>query len=330
MRHPSIAVVIPTYNAERFIGETLTAALSQTRPPDEVIVVDDGSADATLDELQRFRGETRILTQPNRGAGGAYTRGFAAASSDYVARCDADDIWEPTKLARQAESIAEHPRIDIAFAGAVNFGDVDLEAWRGLWDPPPEQGLLDPGRFAPYLYQFDCICASTAIVRKRLFERLGGFVTPHPCEDYDYWLRALKVGATFFYDPAVLVRYRRHSQSVTSDLLRMYRATYQVHQWHVDLVDDLRFVRKVLADDRYRIARWLFENDHPRRARRAFVASLRHGLAVREVGWSLALCAPERHQRKIIEGVTSLKHAVGGFAAVPTLQAPRTPGPEAA
>lgn len=322
MRHPSIAVVIPAHNAERFIAETLTAVLSQTRPPDEVIVVDDGSTDSTLDELQRFRHETRVITQPNRGAGGAYTRGFSAASSDYVARCDADDLWEPTKLARQADSLAEHPGIDVAFAGAVNFGAVDFEAWEGHWDPPPDQGLLDPRRFARHMYRTDCVCASTAIVRRRLFERLGGFVTHHPCEDYDYWLRALKAGASFFYDSAALVRYRRHSQSVTSDLLRMYRGTYQVHKWHVDLVDDLRLVRKVLADDRYRIARWLFENGQPRRARRAFVASLRHGPAARELGWTLALCAPERRQRQIVERLTSVKHAVGQRAAAPKLHAP--------
>jgi teichuronic acid biosynthesis glycosyltransferase TuaG len=312
MRRPSIAVVIPAYNAERFIAASLNAVLSQTRPPDEVIVVDDGSTDSTLDELQRFRHEARILTQSNRGAGGAYTRGFAAANSQYVARCDSDDVWEPTKLERQASTLSDHPSIDIAFSGAVNFGAADLPAWNGLWDPPPDRGLLDSRRFARHMYRYCSICASTAIVRRSLFELLGGFVTHHPCEDYDYWLRSLKAGATFFYDPAILVRYRRHSDSVTSDLLRMYRATYQVHTWHVDLVDDRRLVREVLAQDRYLIAQWLFENDHPRRARRAFAASFRLGPAVRELGWLLALCAPERHQRQIVERLTSLKHAVCG------------------
>jgi len=313
MRPPSIAVVIPAYNAERFIAESLNAVLSQTRPPDEVIVVDDGSTDSTMDELQRFRHETRIFTQSNRGAGGAYTRGFAAASSQYVARCDADDVWEPIKLERQLGTLVDHPSIDVAFTGALNFGPADLPAWEGPWHPPPDKGLLDRRRFARHMYRYCFICASTAIVRRSLFDRLGGFVAHHPCEDYDYWLRALKVGATFFYDPAILVRYRRHSGSVTSDLLRMHRATYQVHRWHVDLVDDRRLVREVLAEDRYRIAQWLFEIGHPRRARRAFVASFRKGPAVRELGWALALCAPERHQRQVVERLTSLKHAFAGL-----------------
>jgi glycosyltransferase involved in cell wall biosynthesis len=319
MRRPSITVVMPAYNAERFIAESLNAVLSQTRPPDEVIVVDDGSTDSTLDELQRFCHETRIITQSNAGAGGAYTRGFATASSQYVARCDADDVWEPTKLQRQVATLCEHPSIDIAFSGAVNFGAADLPAWEGIWEPPPDEGLLDPLRFARNMYRYCFICASTAIVRRSLFERLGGFVTHHPCEDYDYWLRALKVGATFFYDPAILVRYRRHSGSVTSDLLRMYRGTYQVHTWHTDLVEDRRLVREVLAQDRYRIGQWLFENGHPRRARRAFMASFRLGPAFRELGWAVALCAPERHQRQIVERLTALKQGLVGVTAAPSL-----------
>jgi glycosyltransferase involved in cell wall biosynthesis len=317
MRRSSIAVVIPAYNAERFISESLTAVLSQTHPPDEVIVVDDGSTDSTLAELQRFRQETRILTQSNRGAGGAYTRGFTAASSDYIARCDADDVWQPTKLEQQLGVLAEHPDVDVAFSGAVNFGVATLSAWEGPWTAPPDEGLLDPVRFARDMYRSDFVCASTAVVRQSLFQRLGAFVTPHPCEDYDYWLRALKIGARFFYDPAVLVRYRRHASSVTSDLLRMYRGTYEVHRWHADLVSDRRLVREVLAEDRFRIARCLFDSGEPRGARRAFVASLCRGPALRELGWALALCAPGRYQRPVIERLTSLKHSLGGQAATP-------------
>jgi glycosyltransferase involved in cell wall biosynthesis len=325
MKQPSIAVVIPAHNAERFISGSVTAVLSQTRPPDELIVVDDGSTDSTLDELQRFRNEARILTQANRGAGGAYTSGFAAASSDYIARCDADDVWKPTKLEQQIVGLTEHPTVDIAFSGAVNFGAADIPAWEGIWDPPPDQGLLERHRFTRHMYRYDAICASTAIVRRTLFRRLGPFVTPHPCEDYDYWLRALKVGARFFYDPAILVRYRRHSGSVTSDLLRMYRGTYQVHLWHKDLVDDRRFVRDVLAQDRYRIAQWLFENGESRRARRAFMASARRRPALREFGWALALCAPERHQPEIVGRLSSLKHTLGTLRTTPPARA-RAPG----
>src|SRR2546423_1499605 len=106
---PSISVVVPAYNAELYIAQTLEGILSQTLPPDEVIVVDDGSTDATLDELARFRGEVKIVNQTNRGTAGAHNTGFRMAGGDYVARCDADDIWAPTKLERQSEALVTHP-----------------------------------------------------------------------------------------------------------------------------------------------------------------------------------------------------------------------------
>jgi glycosyltransferase involved in cell wall biosynthesis len=307
---PSISVVIPAYNAERFIAESVTAVLYQTRPPHEVIVVDDGSTDGTVAELRQFGSEIQLFTQRNAGAGGAYTRGFGIARSTYVARCDADDVWEPGKLERQERVLDEWPSVDVAFGAAVNFGVFD-----GPWDPPPHQGLLDTVTFARDMYRLDFVCASTAIVRRRLFERLGAFVGHHPCEDYEYWLRALKSDAQFYYDPVALVRYRRHTSNVTNDLLRMYRGIYQVHTWHADLVDDPRFVRGVLADDRFRIARWLYENGHSRRARRAVVSSLRHGPAARELGWAVALSAPERYQRHIVTGLVSAKHSLSGVPA---------------
>jgi glycosyltransferase involved in cell wall biosynthesis len=310
MSRPTISVVIPAYNAERFIAEAVTAVLSQTRPPEEVIVVDDGSTDGTLGELSRFGSDIQVVTQRNAGAGGAYTRGFGMATGTYVARCDADDVWELDKLGRQQRVLEEWPGVDIAFGAAMNFGVFD-----GPWDPPPYQGVLDTATFARDMYRCDFVCASTAIVRRSLFEELGAFVGHHPCEDYEYWLRALKHGAVFYYDPVTLIRYRRHTTNVTNDLLRMYRGIYQVHGWHTDLVDDPRFVRGVLADDRFRIAQWLYDNGAPQRARRAFVAALRHRPAARELGWAIALSAPERYRRTMLDGLVSLKHSLSGVPA---------------
>jgi glycosyltransferase involved in cell wall biosynthesis len=310
MRDPSVAVVVPTYNAEQFIAACLHGILSQTRAPDEVIVVDDGSTDSTLGELQRFRSDVVILRQANAGPAKACTRGFRAATSEFVARCDADDIWLPTKLARQLGVLAEYRSVDLAFGGAVNFGAFD-----GPWDPPSGQGVLEYRPFARDMYRCNPVCTSTVLIRRALTERLGALADLRHAEDYEYWLRALKSGATFYYDREILVRYRRHSANATNDLLAIYRGIYQVHRWHADLVDDPRLVREVLAEDRFRIARWLFENGHPRRARRAFVASLRHRPTVREIAWSAALCAPERYQRPALAGVYAVKHALSAVSA---------------
>src|SRR3954469_16060750 len=117
---PSIAVVMPAYNAARWIDETLDSVLAQTRPADEVIVVDDGSSD---DTAERARGHgVAVLSQANGGPPAAYNTGFDAARSEYVAMCPADDLWHPNKLEWQAQALTEHPGIDVLFGKARFFG----------------------------------------------------------------------------------------------------------------------------------------------------------------------------------------------------------------
>ena len=136
---PSISVVVTVYNGEEYVAEALTSILGQTHRPDEVIVVDDGSTDGTARELERFAGDIRVIAQANTGHAGALNRGYPEARGDYIAKCDADDIWEPDKLSRQVRALVDHPEIDVAFSGARNFGLAEDE-----WVHAPGEGLLDP------------------------------------------------------------------------------------------------------------------------------------------------------------------------------------------
>jgi glycosyltransferase involved in cell wall biosynthesis len=290
-----MTVVVPVYNCEEFVAEALTAILSQTRPPEEVVVVDDGSTDGTRHELERFRGDIRVVRQANQGHPGAYNRGFAEARGDYIARCDADDVWEPAKLERQAAALRAHPEIDVATGAAWVFGRRERP-----FAPAPGEGILRGREFARTLYRDNIVCAPATMIRRRLFEQLGPFIDRLPCEDYEYWLRALKARAVFFYDPEVLVRYREHGGNVTNNRLRMCRATQRVHTWHADAVDDSRLVRTVLALDHFRIARLLLEQDRLPDARAEFVASLRQRPAARALVWALALSAPGQCRQALV------------------------------
>jgi glycosyltransferase involved in cell wall biosynthesis len=312
---PSITVVVPVYNGEQFIGECLEAILSQTHRAEEVIVVDDGSTDGTPGELARFAGDVRVIRQANRGAAGAHNTGFGEARGDYVARCDADDIWEPSKLERQVEVLRLHPDIDIACTAARRFGLVERLHAR----PPGQGGVLDRRQFARMLYRGNPICASSTLIRHRLFEEVGPFTERLPSEDYDYWLRAAASGAVFFYDPAVLVYYRQHERQVTSDRLRMFLATYLVHQWHADLVDDRRLVRAVHADDLLSIGRQLADDGRLREARQKFRQSLRYASArpgyacARALAWMFILTLPSSARRELSRTLISLSDAIHGL-----------------
>jgi glycosyltransferase involved in cell wall biosynthesis len=313
MKSPTISAVVPAYNAERYIGESLTAILSQTHAPDEVIVIDDGSTDGTPEELARFRGDVRVMRQDNRGHAPALNRGMSEARGDYLAKCDADDIWESDKLARQVQALRAHPEIDIAFSGARFFGLI--EGPRAPY-PGPGSGLLDRRDFARRLYRANFVCVSSTLIRRRLYQHLGPFVErPQVAEDYEFWMRALAAGAVFFYDPSVLVRYRSHEQQLSNNMLRMHEAEYVVHGWHSGLVDNSRLVRKVLARDLSNIARTLSDQERPREARATFVSSLRHRPTLRVLAWVLVLSAPDRYRRPLADGLVSIKRALYSGAA---------------
>ena len=98
-----ISVVIPAYNAAAWIRRAVNSVLSQTRPADEIIVVDDGSTDGTGDIVRMYDGRVRLLQQANAGAAAARNTGILAATGDWIAFLDADDEWLPQKLQRQTE-----------------------------------------------------------------------------------------------------------------------------------------------------------------------------------------------------------------------------------
>ena len=97
----TVSVVMAAYNYAPYISEAIESVLAQTRPPLDVIVVDDGSTDATPEVLAAFGDRIRVLRQTNQGASAARNRGIEAARGEYIAFIDADDVWKPRKLELQ-------------------------------------------------------------------------------------------------------------------------------------------------------------------------------------------------------------------------------------
>jgi glycosyltransferase involved in cell wall biosynthesis len=312
MKPPTISAVVPVYNTEKYIGQALTAILSQTLPPDEVIVVDDGSTDGTQDVLARFRGDIRVVKQANQGVAGAMTRCFEESRCAYVAKCDADDIWERDKLERQAEALRTHPEIDVAFCCALIFGKIAGQ-WAMRTGEDPSVGIMDRTRFGRTLFRSNPICPSTTVVRRALFQRVGPFRDTR-CEDYDYWMRALSAGAVFYYDPTVGVHYRRHDNNVSSDLLELHRSNFLVRSLNADIVSSRAFARKVLALGLFHIARDLSDLNRPREARAAFVDAFRLRPTVRALAWMLVLSAPDPYRRTLGDGLVSAKRTLSSAA----------------
>jgi glycosyltransferase involved in cell wall biosynthesis len=305
-RKPTISVVVAAYQAERFIAEALESILGQTSPPEEVIVVDDGSTDGTARELERFAERVRIVRRPNGGCPAAFNTAFREARGDFVALCGADDIWEPNKLEWQLQAIESHPRADVLCGHAVLFGRSE-----GEYSRPPGVGMLDSAALKDALYRQCCICAPSVVIRRSLFERLGPFIENFGADDHEYWFRCLRAGASFYYDPRPLLSWRQHENNLTGRTAWMEECGEKVRRMYEQEVSD-----RAIADDLFRTGRQLVEAGRPREARRAFRGSLRRGYRsaapanARALAWVLILGLPNGARESAGRIVTALSRAV--------------------
>jgi len=206
---PTISVIIPVYNGERFLAEAIQSVLDQTLPPDEIIVVDDGSTDATA-QIVHDLAETAFVSiryhyQTKRGPSAARNTGIQLAQGNILAFQDADDLWIPRKLQRQLKLLYAEPPADIVIGLTQQFADATYSANREL---PP----LLPEPYADYHLQ-------NKLIRAQLFSVVGLLDEALTYgEDVDWMVRAIQAGAVLRAHPEVVVYYRRHARNLTNQI----------------------------------------------------------------------------------------------------------------
>ncbi len=201
-----ISCVIPVYNGERYLRETLDSACAQTHDAVEIIVVDDGSTDGTQAAVREYPAEIRYLHQENAGPAVARNRGIAAASGAFVALLDADDLWHPRKLELQLERFRTRPELAASVTLMQNF-----------WSPELNINMDDTNR--DLLRPVAGFGPSAMMVRSEVFESLGGFdeSTAH-VHTADWFARARDRGAEIELLEQVLVKRRLHGSNRSSQL----------------------------------------------------------------------------------------------------------------
>ena len=236
MRTPAVTLVIPAFNAELHIAEALESARDQTLREFEVIVVDDGSTDATLREVERFAGELdlTIVRQSNGGASAARNTGIARARGRYCAFLDADDAMLPERLAAQVELLDAEPDLGLVHTDLMTFDESGIiHKTRRVFSDPCGGMVLDR------LLLDNFITTSTVMARKECLTEVGMFnVNRRISHDFELWLRMAarwKVG----YIERPLVRYRYRPGSLSHDKLETARdalgvleAFWQEHPQH--------------------------------------------------------------------------------------------------
>src|SRR5688572_15366487 len=167
---PLVSVVIPAYNAARFLPRAVESVLNQSYRPLEVTVIDDGSTDDTARVLEPYRGAIHYLRQPNGGPARARNQGIAQTRGELVAFLDADDLWLPNKLSIQVRSLQDNPR-----AGVVHSDTFYLDNTTGVQSRRGNPPTDFTGDCYPLMFQRNRITLSTVVVRRECLEQVGGF-----------------------------------------------------------------------------------------------------------------------------------------------------------
>ena len=220
----SISAIIPLYNKEATVGRTLNSILSQNLHDVEVVVVDDGSTDGSVEEVLKVSDERiRLIRQENAGPGAARNTGASQVESPLLAFLDADDEWTEQFLERAAAALDAHPECD-AFVAAYDTGAEFQHVQRNkLMDIGVPEGpwQLDPATPANQIKRYVDACHSSCIVvRREVFNSLGGFFGLDHCkfgEDSYLWLQ-LVLTKTIYWCPQLLVKFHVEDSALGAKL----------------------------------------------------------------------------------------------------------------
>jgi glycosyltransferase involved in cell wall biosynthesis len=170
---PAVGVVIPAWNAERWLGEAIESVFAQEYPPIDIVVVDDGSSDRSAAIAESYGPPVRVLRQPNAGIGAARNSGVALVEGELVTFLDADDLLTPRSLACRVEVLARRPEIDVVFGHVRRFSE-------RLDGAPVALNEAQPGHVPAIM-----------LARRSALEQVGPFLTDtHVAEGLDWLLRA--------------------------------------------------------------------------------------------------------------------------------------------
>lgn len=213
----AISVVIPTYNYGKYVGQAIESALSQTRAPLEVIVVDDGSTDDTPEVLAAYGDRIRAIRQDNAGLSAARNAGIAAARGTHIALLDSDDAWHPRKLELQARCLEEFPGTVLIGTDAI----ADASETPPALDRWPEASAASSPCSLDMLVVKAWFAPSSALIDRQMLADVGPFDTAlRSAEDRDMWIRIAARGPVRTVN-APLLWYRLHGASMSRNASRM-------------------------------------------------------------------------------------------------------------
>ncbi|MGG6283148.1 glycosyltransferase [Leptolyngbya sp. AN03gr2] len=256
---PKVSILIPCYNADRWIDSAIESALSQTYPHIEVIVVDDGSSDRSLEIIQSYGDLIRWETQPNRGGNAARNRLLELSTGEWLQYLDADDYLQPNKVADQVAQIADS---DIIYSPSI------FEFWDS--QPPRQEIVPIPEPHDPWVLLARWYLPQTGspLWKKSAIVEVGGWKIDQPCcQEHELYLRLLKAGKRFQYCSTAGSIYRQWSETTVckkdkSEVFRQRFAILDAAEAHLQSTRELTALRQnAINQARFECARTIWLSD---------------------------------------------------------------------
>lgn len=203
MSRPRVSVIVPAFNAARFIGDALASIVRQAYAPLEIVVIDDGSTDDTAAVALGCGASLRLIAQPNAGPAAARNRGISIARGELIAFLDADDLWPDGKLALQVPWLTrDDPSFDVVL-GQIRYEALDDRTFEGI-------------RFSHAGNVLSNVNLGAGVFRRAVFDRVGLFdESLRFSEDHDWFLRAREAEVKIAALEEVTLRYRLHAGNMT-------------------------------------------------------------------------------------------------------------------
>ena len=249
-----VSVIIPTYNREKFISECVQSVLAQTLPAREIIIVDDGSTDATynilrdlgFNSLSTKKTVLRYFFQQNRGVSSARNLGIKEARSEYIALLDSDDLWLKSKLDRQVSAFQN----DTQSSRLCHTDEIWIR--NGVRVNQHKKHKKHGGNVFQSCLKLCCISPSSAMMHRSVFEDFGFFDEDLPaCEDYDFWLRYSAKEDVNFIDEPLIIKKGGHSGQLSGahwgmDRFRIYSIEKILKEPDLKLVHKTEAIHEVI------------------------------------------------------------------------------------
>lgn len=292
---PRFSIVVPAYNAAATLPETLEAISAQQFRNWECVVVDDGSTDATAALARRYCAADprfRLVSQQNTGAGGAYRAGIAAASSDLLVICAADDLLLPNHLSAMDRLIGEKPDFEIYSSNGEYMSQLTGRRSQVYTEEPwlSERSLT----FEDLLEA--CFFGVGTVFRRQAYEDAGGHRYNVYADDYDLWLRMMAHGARHLYTPLVLSVHRVSGFQQSANKIRVLESEVEVYE-HLLTAEELAQERQAAAKAAIERRRKLIADEIEKEQKRPPGRVLEKLLASRLVGRILWVIFAKRRRQ---------------------------------